>query len=198
MSTKICKLCKKDKDGLLFSKRKENKDGLHIYCKECKNKMDLESYHRNKEKRSAYTKKLKLENLEYAERSRNSVRKWLKDNPKYITEWYRNKRKTDIHYRILGNIRTRILIAIKTNGKGAKTIELLGCTIEQFKQHIEQQFKEGMSWDNYGRKGWHMDHIKPCSLFDLSIFEQQKQCFHYTNIQPLWWDENLIKSAKYE
>jgi len=195
---KKCKLCKEDKDIVLFTKRKENKDGLHIYCKKCKSKMDLESYHRNKEKRIKYSKDLKLKNTEYAKKCRIGVKKWFKDNPEYMSKWYKNKRETDIHYRILGNMRARILIAIKTNGKGAKTIEMLGCTIEHFKQHLELLFKPGMNWDNYGRKGWHMDHIKPCSLFDLSFFEQQKQCFHYTNIQPLWWNENLNKSAKYE
>jgi hypothetical protein len=54
-----------------------------------------------------------------------------------------------------------------------------------------------MSWNNYGIKGWHIDHIKPCSSFDLSDLEQQKKCFHYTNLQPLWWYDNLIKSDKY-
>jgi hypothetical protein len=53
-----------------------------------------------------------------------------------------------------------------------------------------------MSWDNYGRKGWHIDHIIPCDLFDLTDYKQQKQCFHYTNTQPLWWDDNLKKHTK--
>lgn len=53
-----------------------------------------------------------------------------------------------------------------------------------------------MSWENYGIRGWHIDHIKPCASFDLSIIEEQKECFHYTNLQPLWWHENLAKSDK--
>jgi hypothetical protein len=73
----------------------------------------------------------------------------------------------------------------------------LGCDVITFKKYLESQFKEGMNWNNYGRKGWHIDHIRPCSNFDLSNLEQQKQCFHYTNLQPLWWKDNLIKSSKY-
>jgi desulfoferrodoxin (superoxide reductase-like protein) len=61
---------------------------------------------------------------------------------------------------------------------------------------LEKQFKLGMNWDNYGRSGWHIDHIKPCASFDLTKKEEQLKCFHYTNLQPLWARENLIKSDK--
>lgn len=73
----------------------------------------------------------------------------------------------------------------------SQTIKLIGCSIEQLKQHLEKQFKLGMSWFNYGK--WHVDHIKPCASFDLTDIEQQKQCFNYTNLQPLWAEENLVK-----
>jgi hypothetical protein len=63
-------------------------------------------------------------------------------------------------------------------------------------KHLESKFTEGMSWSNYGYKGWHVDHIKPCASFDLSDPEEQKKCFHYTNLQPLWWYDNFKKGAK--
>jgi hypothetical protein len=74
---------------------------------------------------------------------------------------------------------------------------LLGCSIEFLKKHLETQFTEGMSWDNYTYYGWHIDHIKPCKLFDLSKPEEQQKCFHYSNLQPMWWHDNLIKKANY-
>ena len=81
--------------------------------------------------------------------------------------------------------------------KSNKTKELIGLDIVEFKKHLESKFQDGMSWSNYGYYGWHIDHIKPCSLFDLSKEEDQKQCFHYTNMQPLWRLDNMKKSNKY-
>lgn len=74
--------------------------------------------------------------------------------------------------------------------------ELLGCDFNVFKEYIESLFQEGMSWDTYGRFGWHIDHIIPCVSFDLTKIEEQKKCFHYTNLQPLWWWDNLAKGTK--
>lgn len=80
--------------------------------------------------------------------------------------------------------------------KATKTFELLGCTSKQLKQYLESQFQEGMTWENYGYGDdkWYIDHIIPCASFDLSNLEQQKICFHYTNLQPLWQFDNLKKS----
>ena len=80
--------------------------------------------------------------------------------------------------------------------KTHRTEELLGCTIEECKTYLESLFKEGMSWNNHGLNGWHIDHIVPCSAFDLTKIEEQKKCFHYTNLQPLWAKDNLSKGDK--
>lgn len=77
--------------------------------------------------------------------------------------------------------------------KGHK-LELLGCSVEALKSHLEKLFTSGMSWTNYGK--WHIDHKRPCDSFDLSDPLQQKVCFHYTNLQPLWAFDNLSKGAK--
>jgi hypothetical protein len=69
---------------------------------------------------------------------------------------------------------------------------LIGCSMDELKIHLSSMFKEGMSWDNYGK--WHIDHIKPCASFNLSDPAQQKECFHYSNLQPLWAIENIKKS----
>ena len=75
-------------------------------------------------------------------------------------------------------------------------MELLGVSMNEVRAYLELQFKSGMTWENYGYKGWHIDHIIPCASFDLTDPEQQRRCFHYTNLQPLWWHENLAKGDK--
>lgn len=95
-------------------------------------------------------------------------------------------------------IRCRIHGALKAQQcrKTTSLRELLGTDIAGLRQHLESLFKPGMSWSNYGFFGWHIDHKRPCASFDLSDTAQQRQCFHYTNLQPLWWRENLSKKDK--
>lgn len=76
-------------------------------------------------------------------------------------------------------------------------MELIGCSIEHLKEHIEKQFVEGMNWENWSFYGWHIDHIRPIASFDLSDPAQVKECFHYSNLQPLWAKDNLSKGDKF-
>lgn len=101
-------------------------------------------------------------------------------------------------FRILQSLRSRLYKAVKSQGSTHKlhTLDILGCSIETLKKHLESLWFIGMSWENYGQ--WHIDHIKPCSSFDLINPEEQKKCFNYTNLQPLWKKNNLKKWAKYE
>ena len=73
---------------------------------------------------------------------------------------------------------------------------MVGLTIYNFKHYLESKFLDGMTWENHGVHGWHIDHIRPCASFDLTKEEDRKQCFHYTNLQPLWAQDNLKKSDK--
>jgi hypothetical protein len=107
-----------------------------------------------------------------------------------------NWRKTSPTYKVIRNVRTRLRELIKN--RSIQTSELTGCTGKELVGYLEAQFKPGMTWDNYGIDGWHIDHIRPCASFDLTDPEQQKQCFHYTNLQPLWAADNLAKSDKWE
>jgi hypothetical protein len=95
--------------------------------------------------------------------------------------------------RILINMRTRICKVIKGKVKSDTTKNLLGCSLDEFLIHIEKQFKPGMTFENYGCHGWHIDHIIPCATFDLSRPYHQKICFHYTNLRPMWEKENISK-----
>ena len=85
-------------------------------------------------------------------------------------------------------------MAVKRNTKSGHTIDLLGCSIDQLKNHLENQFKPGMSWSNYGK--WHIDHIRPCASFDMRNPKDQKVCFNYKNLQPLWAIQNLTKKDR--
>ena len=89
---------------------------------------------------------------------------------------------------------SRIRTVLKNN-KSKSSISLLGAPIAQVRKHIEERWQAGMTWENHTLKGWHIDHIIPCASFDLSDPEQQEKCFHYTNLQPLWWRDNLEKGA---
>ncbi len=80
--------------------------------------------------------------------------------------------------------------------KSAKTEKLVGCAPRELVRHLEMQFTPGMTWENYGAKGWHIDHIKPCSMFNMQDPKHQKMCFHYKNLRPMWGRENQSKGAK--
>jgi hypothetical protein len=107
---------------------------------------------------------------------------------------------SNLHLRRL--LRSRIYNAIvrqsadtaRSDRKAMPTMQLVGCTVSELRAHLERQFRPGMRWDNLG--AWHIDHIKPCAAFDLRDPEQQRACFHFTNLQPLWARENLSKSDR--
>jgi hypothetical protein len=110
----------------------------------------------------------------------------------YHNDYNKNKRKIDINFKLRDYLRNRLYRALKRNSKSKKIFELLGCSIDFLKLYLGSQFEEGMTWKNYGK--WHIDHIKPCASFDLSKLSEQCKCFHYTNLQPLWAEENLSKN----
>ena len=99
-------------------------------------------------------------------------------------------------FKLLHRIRSRLLKAVKAArcNKSNGTLKLLGFIPADLKIYLEEQFTEGMTWDNQGK--WHVDHIKPCAAFNLADPEEQKKCFHYTNLQPLWAIDNLKKGVK--
>lgn len=110
-------------------------------------------------------------------------------------EW-QARMMSNVHFRLTKNLRGRIYVALKKGIKSDTTMNLLGCSIEQFKIHIEDQFTDGMTWGNMGV--WHLDHKKPCAKFDLTKESDQRLCFHFTNIQPLWSVDNLRKGTFYQ
>ena len=152
-----------------------------------------------KEKRISYYKNNPNKDKEYKLKQNQRQKIYAKQNREKINLYMRNKRKITPNWIIRDRVRSRVYrVLIKKNIKKCNsTLNLLGIdNINILKNHLEKQFKEGMTWDNYGL--WHIDHIKPCASFDLICPVQQLACFHYKNLQPLWALENLQKSAKYE
>lgn len=150
-------------------------------------------YQRNKETIKKYRR-------DYYDQNKETVikcnLKWRANNKERLRVIHHKKFNTDPQYKIRYVLRNRFRCIVEGRCKTQSALTLLGCSVEEFKNYIENKFKAGMSWENHGGKGWHFDHIKPCSSFDLSDISQQEKCFHYTNFQPLWWYENLSKSDK--
>ncbi len=104
--------------------------------------------------------------------------------------------KKDVNQKLKSLLRTRIRKVMKHNYKVGSAVKDLGCTTEELRKYLESKWQPGMSWDNRGLFGWHIDHIIPLCKFDLSDPEQFKKACHYTNLQPLWWQDNLKKGDK--
>jgi len=98
-------------------------------------------------------------------------------------------------FALTDNLRTRLKQALNGKNKSKSTLKLLGCTVKYLIQHLEKQFQPGMNWEN--RHLFHIDHIRPCSSFDLTDPKQQSECFNYKNLQPLWAQDNMVKGAKW-
>lgn len=117
-------------------------------------------------------------------------------NKNKINRYYVTKRKTNLQFKLCSILRSRLICALKNNQKVGSAVKDLGCTIDEFKTYLESKFQPGMTWDNHGHRGWHIDHIKPLASFDLSDRKQLLEACHYTNLQPLWAKDNLFKKDK--
>ena len=205
---KFCNKCKLFVEITNFSKNKNTWDGLHCFCFPCKRKeakiyydknsesiilKTTEYVKNNQEQTSLYQKEYRKLNEEALKLNRNE---WKTNNRKILREYkklYERKRRQDPGYRILSNLRNRLGRAAK-GSKSTTTIDLIGCDITTLQLHLKNLFLPGMTWENYGK--WHIDHIIPCSSFDMTKIGEQKKCFHYTNLQPLWAIDNIKKGSK--
>jgi hypothetical protein len=178
---KTCSNCKNTKNVTDFHKRGNL---YRSHCKECRKKRENESSKKR-------MRKFRKENIDHVRRQQ---REWIKkpEVKKKRNKKQKEKRRRDPQYRIRHNLRCRLNKALKGISKADTTLNLLGCNQETLIKHLESQFTDGMNWDNYGQ--WHIDHVLPCSSFDLTKKEDQRKCFHYTNLQPLWAEENIRKS----
>jgi len=144
---------------------------------------------RNAEYRVKNVEKISAQKKIYAKKNKEKIKvyKRIKIKEKY---------HKDLNYKMKSTIRRSILYALQGKDKSKRTLEFLGCSIEYFWKHLESQFTPRMTRENHGSFGWHVDHKIPCAAFDLKCPVQQLACFHYSNLQPLWWKDNIKKGAK--
>jgi hypothetical protein len=168
--------------------REKNKAKIAEYKKQWSNENAEQIAERMRIYRKENADKLKLEKSQYTKNNRPKV------NARQ-SKYNKQRRAVDPLYRLTRNTRNMVL-RYMANGKCMRTQEIIGCTYEELKLHIEQQFTEGMTWENYGINGWHIDHIKPLAM--ASTEEDIIALNHYTNLQPLWCLDNLSKGATFE
>jgi hypothetical protein len=195
---------------------KRARDGRHGWCRACKAEAARRWYAEPENRaKVAESDRRWYSNPENRAKRAESRRRWLERpesrakraeaNRRYRktpegrakrSEEHRRRRQTNPQARLANLLRTRLRSALKGTVKSARTMELLGCPIEHLVKHLESKFLPGMSWQNHGE--WHVDHIRPLASFNLTDPEQQRQACHWTNLQPLWAADNIIKGAKHE
>ena len=167
------------------------------YCKKCESLNHCEWAKENRKQATETARKYRQAN---PEQHAEAVKRYNKAHPekrRKTHNTYIAKRKLkDFNFKLACAVRSRLGTALKDNAKSGSAVTDLGCSIPELKEHIEKQWQEGMSWDNWTLDGWHIDHIKPLASFDLTDLTQFKAAVHYTNLQPLWAEANLSKGKK--
>ena len=218
---KVCSKCKLELGDSCFHKR--NRGGLDCYCKLCKKEYAKQYHQSHKEARLAQSKRYYIDNkviinvkhAQYFQANRGHL--LTKNSQRYHTNkehvqainskcfqkhkqrryLYRsNRMRTDLNFKLSNILRSRLYRPLKGGAKGGSAVRDLGCSIEFLKTYLESKFKPDMTWENWSKTGWHIDHIIPLSSFDLTKRRQFLKACHYTNLQPLWAGENLIKGSK--
>jgi hypothetical protein len=202
---KACLKCGEMKVASGFSRDRTRRDGRHPYCKGCCRALPRSEkqrkaakeragawYRDNPERVASYYAR-----AEVKARRRDYMRAWRAANKTAVREYakgYERRRGSeDLSYRLAVALRKRLGVAIRGGQKRGSAVDDLGCTIDELRAHLEARFLPGMSWENWGRAGWHIDHIQPLASFDLTDEEQFKRAVHHSNLQPLWAVDNLKK-----
>lgn len=223
---KLCTKCQTWKDLEAFHTGATCKSGYRSRCKICTSQKVNDAYHANPDAKLAYNKgyykrhRKRIAQREREYRARNQQRydayyassSYKERKLRYRTAhreranatrrvYARARERADVGFKISNRLRARCTYAIKRalSKKVSPTLEMLGIDMNGLLAHLSSLFSPGMSWENYGHgKGcWHVDHIRPCASFDLTRPEEQRACFHYTNLQPLWSEDNIRKGAKW-
>lgn len=198
----LCNKCNIEKPLDSFRFRKDRNSYIQP-CYECEKELSrkrmVDYYIKHKEDRLKFAKEYYYDNYSARKEYRDSKKV---EKAKYWSSYRKQRYANDPIFRLKHCIANRIRDAIKRNGKqtskSKNTRELLGCSFEELKSHLEKQFNNGMSWSNYGYGSdrWNIDHIIPVDVFELSDPVEQKQAFHFTNLQPMWQPDNFRKHNK--
>lgn len=217
--TKLCPRCKQEKSIQEFYKNTSTKDGYHTYCKPCQKqhyrqwRLNNPDYQKEwyQNDQPLRIEKARIKRQQNREKYNENARRWYNKQPKTFQQWgtvhklernkqLQQKRKNNPNYKLLCNLRHRSGIALKNNQKSGHTLDLLMCTVEFWRKHLESLWTKGMSWNNYGNKAgqWSIDHIIPCDFFKDYLDDpiEQYMCFRWQNTQPMWHVDNIRKNAK--
>lgn len=219
---KICNACLIEKEITrenFYLYKDKNKSGdvriRHAHCRQCATRLRAEWRARNPGRdrsnaRARYAKdpeKIKSAVYEWRRNNREKVKEtarkcYEKHRDKirdFNREYIKRRRRENPQVRLADRLRAAVYRGLKgqTKGKGFSALDLLGCSISHLKSHIESMFVDGMSWDNWSKDGWHIDHIVPLASFDLTDEAQRRAALHYTNLRPLWAKDNLSKGARH-
>ena len=178
----------------------KNKERIRIRSREYRinTGCDKKRYWKNKKQELKRSAEYRLKNSE-------KIKEYMKEYQKEynsrlevrirIKARLKNRYHTDINFRLENLCRSRVYSALKLNHKSARTMKLIGCTIDELRRHLESLFEPWMTWENQGRGGWDVDHIIACFHFNLVDPEQQRACFNWSNLQPMEHIENIKKGT---
>ena len=181
-------------------------------CYQCKRDIQHRDYNKNKERVSTTNHKSYLKNRDrHLEKSKlwsttnksksNQIKKNYKlrnlDKVRESARLYQKLCRQDSGKRLSKNLSKSIWECLKSKKAKRSWKSLVNFTLDDLINHLQNKFKDGMTWENYGRTGWHIDHIRPCASFNLLNEDEQLQCFHFSNLQPLWAFDNINKGAKW-
>jgi hypothetical protein len=205
---KVCTKCGVEKPLEMFAVDSTRKDGRYPSCKGCRKKYLVvykATYQSTiidgnkvyyKKNRASIRKKQAVYRVENIESVSAAEAKWQRENRPRINARYNNRIKTDPVFYLKENVRKNIQASIKEGGKSGKTNELVGLSGKDLLDYLGTLFWPGMTKDNRGNMKWHLDHVVPIESFDKSDPNWQFKAFHWTNLQPLWADDNLRKSNR--
>lgn len=195
---KKCTRCGQTKDLSEYFRCSRSRDGLQFECKKCHTKISLAWQKANPDKKAATAKRYYIN---HPDRVIKRAVDWNKDNPEKRRAAFNknyNKKKNFLGEKLNNNMSSGMYCSLKGLKKGARWQSLVDFTFEELKIHLEKHFAKGMSWENYGKRGWHVDHIIPVTAFN---FEKPtdidfKRCWTLKNLQPMWEPDNIRKSNK--
>lgn len=193
---KTCSFCGEEKDSAFFGKAKGNLDGLKTECKTCTPKKYPHLYD-GKRYKGKYKEYSRQNYLKHRDDKIQYTKTWRKNNKERVRENSKRFKRKPIE-RIKRGLRKRIKELLKD--ASTKNDCSIGCSKQELLIYLESKFQSGMSWENYGsgENKWHVDHIKPLNLFDLSKKEERCKANHFANLQPLWSHQNEAKSDNYD
>jgi hypothetical protein len=187
MESKICTKCNIEKNIIEFHNSKNTKDGKTYWCSSCVCEKSRKYHQENK---STILEKLKIYRKNNRDYFNQKNKEWNK-RTSYYSNYQKDKIKNDSFFKFKNRLRTLIRNSVTKQGytKKSKSFEILGCNYDFFVKYIEDKFEHGMSWENHGK--WHIDHIIPIS--SAKTEQEVIKLNYYTNFQPLWAKDNLIK-----